>query len=120
MKQTYLHIQLQTNFNYLPMAFDGTEGSEITLSEGATLTAEYRRLNSGATKAHFIGKDLINDILAQSECMGIRIYYGIDENGDKQLVIVGADGNEDDILDIIADKSKPCPSYCGSTNDLNS
>lgn len=102
------------------MAFDGTEGGEITLSEGAALTAEYRRLNSGSTIAHFIGKDLVNAILAQDDCMGLRIYYGINENGDKQLVIVGADSNENDKLDIIADKMLPCPAVCSSTNDLNS
>lgn len=102
------------------MAFDGTEGKEITLSEGAALTATYRDNFPNETKGHFIGKDVLNDILAQSECMGIRIYYGIDSNGDKQLVFVGADGNENDIIGIIADYSKPCPSNCSSANDLNS
>lgn len=102
------------------MAFDGTEGKEINLSEGAALTATYRDNFPNETKAHFIGKDLLNDILAQSECMGIRIYYGIDSNGDKQLVIVGADGNEDDIIGIVADNLVPCPNSCGSANDLNS
>jgi hypothetical protein len=102
------------------MAFDGTEGARITLSEGAALTAEYRRQNNGAVKAHFIGKDLINDILAQSDCMGLRIYYGLDSNGDKQLVIVGADSNEDDILDIIVDHCEPCPTNCSNSNALNS
>lgn len=102
------------------MAFDGTEGGEITLSEGAALTEEYRRLNSGSTKAHFLGKDLINEILTQEDCMGIRIYYGLDEYGNKELVIVGADSNEDDILDLIVDKTIKCPTVCGSSNDLNS
>lgn len=102
------------------MAFDGTEGGEITLSEGAALTEEYRRLNSGSTKAHFIGKDLINAILAQNTCMGLRIYYGIDENGAKQLVIVGTDNYENDLLDLIVDKTIQCPPTCGSANDLNS
>lgn len=102
------------------MAFDGTEGSEITYSEGSDLTAEYRRLNSGDTKGHFVGKDLINDLLAQEDCMGIRIYYGIDEYGNKELVIVGADSNEDDILDLIIDKTIKCPPTCGNSNNLNS
>lgn len=102
------------------MAFDGTEGKEITLIEGAALTATYRDNFPNEIKGHFIGKDLLNEILAQSECMGIRIYYGIDSNGNKQLVYVGADSNEDDIIGIIADHSEPCPSRCSRANDLNS
>lgn len=102
------------------MAFDGTEGERITLAEGAALTAEYRRQNQGDILGQFIGKDLINEILAQSDCMGIRIYYGINSNGEKQLVVVGADSNEDDMLDIIADKMNASPPFTGASNNLNS
>lgn len=102
------------------MAFDGTEGKEITLSEGAALTATYRDINPNETKGHFIGKDLLNRMLGQTDCMGIRIYHGIDSNGDRQLVIVGADSNEDDILGIVADQLVGCPQKCGTANDLNS
>ncbi|GAB5419153.1 MAG: hypothetical protein Crog4KO_06610 [Crocinitomicaceae bacterium] len=102
------------------MAFNGTEGGQITLAEGADLTSKYRDENPGSTKGHFFGKDILKRILTQEGCMGIRMYYGIDEDGKKELVIVGADGNEDDMLDIVADLSMPCPSRCGSPNSLNS
>jgi hypothetical protein len=103
------------------MSFDGTEGGEITLSAGADLTAEYRKLNPGDTKGHFYGKDILNDILDQTGCMGIRIYYGVDDTtGAKELVLVGADSSEDDMTDLVADMSAPCPNACGGGNDLNS
>jgi hypothetical protein len=103
------------------MSFDGTEGGSITLSSASDLTAEYRRLNPGAAKAHFFGKDILLDLLDQTGCKGIRMYYGIDENGDKELVLVGADSNQDDIsTGIIADLSVPCPNECSAKNDLNS
>ncbi|MCR9170848.1 MAG: hypothetical protein NXI10_00020 [bacterium] len=102
------------------MAFTGKEGGQITLEQGADMTSAYRDQNPGKTKGHFMGRDILLEILNQEGCMGIRVYYGIDNNGDKQLVFVGADSNEDDQLDLIADLSMPCPSRCGSSNDLNS
>lgn len=102
------------------MSFDGTEGGSISQSVAAAMTAEYRRLNPNQTKAHFMGKDILQDILDQEGCEGIRVYYGIDTNGEKQMVFVGADSNEEDILDLIGDLSKPCPKYCGINSPLNS
>ncbi len=102
------------------MAFDGTEGGAITLSEGAHLTKEYRLRNPTAIKARFFGKDILNQILDQEGCMGIRIYYGQDEDGNKQFVLVGGDSDENDMLDLVADTSVPCPNLCSLPNALNS
>jgi hypothetical protein len=104
------------------MAFDGTEGAEETQAKAETWTAAYRTASPGETKGHFIGKDIINDILEQVGCKGIRIYYGLD-NGTKKLLLVGTDASEDDMLGeghIIADKLHPCPPICGTNNILNS
>ncbi len=102
------------------MAFNGEEGGEITKEAGGALTKEYRRLNPGDRKGHFFGKDILNEILDQTGCMGIRMYYGVDDNGDKELVIVGADTNEDDMMDLVGDLNVPCPNACGNGNELNS
>ena len=102
------------------MAFDGTEGAEITIAQGAALTAEYRRLNPGKRLANFYGKDILNDILAQEGCMGIRIYYGVDDKGKNELVLVGADDHENDMLELVVDVSSPCPTRCSTANPLNS
>lgn len=102
------------------MAFDGTEGGAISLAEGAILTKEHRLRNPTALKARFFGKDIINQILDQEGCMGIRVYFGQDEDGNRQLVLAGADSDENDLLDLVADTSIPCPNYCSSNNALNS
>lgn len=102
------------------MSFDGTEGASISRTDAGTMTANYRTKNPGDTKGHFIGKEILESILAQTDCQGIRIYYGIDGEDAKQLIIAGADSNEDDILDLIADYMVPCPSRCGTNNVLNS
>lgn len=103
------------------MSFDGTEGETISLTTASGFTENYRdEAGTGATLGHFIGRDLIEDILDQTGCMGIRMYYGIDGDGNKVLILVGANGDEDDMLDIIVDRTVSCPPRCGSTNALNS
>ncbi len=102
------------------MSFNGTEGGSISLTAGAALTGEYRKKNPGATKGHFFGKDILQDILDQEGCMGIRMYYGLDEDGNKELVLVGADADENDLTALVADLSMPCPGVCGNANVLNS
>ena len=103
------------------MSFTGKEDHAITLSEAAEWTRNYRENNANATKGHFYGKDAIQAILDQSGCVGIRIYYDIDNNGAKQLIIVGAGTNENDLHNgLLAERSLPCPSKCGANNPLNS
>lgn len=102
------------------MAFDGKEGAQITLQTGADMTEEYRQQNPGERKAHFYGKDILLDLLNQQDCQGIRMYYGIDNNGDKELVLVGANSDESDMTNLVVDVSTPCPNRCDTASPLNS
>ena len=80
------------------MAFTGNEGEQISLALAHDMTKNYRdSVAQGDTQAHFFGMNIINSILAQTGVVGIRMYYGIDENGAKQLVLVGTDANENDL-----------------------
>ncbi len=103
------------------MSFDGSEGSPISLQDGADWTANFRRqFPSWGCKAHFFGKEILNDILDQEGCVGIRMYYGINNLEENVLILVGAKANEDDMVNgIIADKSVKCPPFCGTNNELN-
>ena len=115
------------------MAFDGTEGTFITLTEGASLTQEYRDnyLSGNANrKAIFLGREKLQTLLAQEGCEGLRFYFGAVEKGEGSnkwteldLVVVGADANENDQLSAdnkILDNGAPCPDYCSTANALNS
>ena len=102
------------------MGFNGNEGTTISRDAAGNMTETWRNNHSGARKALFFGRDKIEDILDQSDCKGLRIYFAQDENEAYELVVVGADSNEDDILDNILDQGIPCPSRCGASNDLNS
>jgi hypothetical protein len=102
------------------MSFNGTEGSPITLAQGKTLTSNYRRANPNTTKGVFIGIDHINSLLAQTGAKGIRIYFGNENSPGNTIVLVAADSNENDILDLIINSGKQGPPYSGNANDLNS
>lgn len=104
------------------MAFNGSEASVVTLQEASEWTANFRAsVSPGATIGHFFGKDVLQRILQQEGCMGIRIYYGKEDDGKNNLVLVGADASENDMEEgIIAERSVCCPPRCGKANQLNS
>jgi hypothetical protein len=101
------------------MSFTGSEDHSISLNDAAKMTKNYRDRNPGQIKAHFFGKDTIQSILDQDDCVGIRIYYALDDNGVKHLVISGVKADESDLYNgILAEKSWPCPPYCGDGSPL--
>lgn len=102
------------------MAFDGTEGAEITLTEGAALTAAFRNRNFGSINGQFYGREILNRLLTQNNCVGIRFYFGLDTNGNHELVLVGVDSDENDLTDFVVENGTGCPPRCGKQNDLNS
>ena len=104
------------------MAFNGTEGSPIDPQKAGEWTRSYREANPGKTTAYFAGREILEQLLGQPGCMGIRIYYGLD-SGVPRLVAVGADAEENDQLGdgfIVADDFSCCPTNCSQPNILNS
>ncbi|MES2285301.1 MAG: hypothetical protein V4547_06390 [Bacteroidota bacterium] len=102
------------------MSFTGKENHSITLAEAAEWTRNYRDANPGATKGHFYGEDAILAIINQTGCVGIRIYYAIDNSGVKQLIIAGANTSENDLYTgLLAERGIACPTHCGVNNPLN-
>ena len=103
------------------MTFDGNEGGPITLAEASAMTAEYRKLNPNATRGHFFGAARIQELLDQEGAKGIRIYYGINPTtGAKELILVAANSDMNDLTELIMDISKPCPGNPSKPNRLNS
>jgi len=104
------------------MPFTGHEDHSITLAEASAWTANYRAtIAPGETIAHYFGKDAIAAILAQSGCVGIRIYYALDTEAAKQIIAVGVDANGNDLYNgLLAERTTKCPLQCSPPNPLNS
>ena len=103
------------------MAISENQNHDFPLNQASQWTANYRAANPNLIKAHAFGKNAIKKIFQQAGCVGMRIYYALDENGVQQLIIVGVDANANDLHQgLIAERSMPCPPLCGANNPLNS
>ncbi|MET6997212.1 hypothetical protein [Chitinophaga defluvii] len=125
--------------------FTGNEGHFIPVQEAAKHTKSYR-LKKAAQKdagphafAHFFGANVIQRLLKQPGCVGIRIYHATNEKGHRDLVIVGVTADGEDILQLTdspdtkggmmlpasptsggaaATGGNPCPNYCPKQSPL--
>lgn len=95
----------------------------IMIYRNSTLYPANKNLN-----AQYIGRDWIDQLLAQTGCVGLRIWYGmaIDHIGNQvpQLYIVGVDNQNNDILTppgqgMVVDNMNACPTFCPSGTALD-
>jgi hypothetical protein len=105
--------------------FDGTEGDPIDLAVAKRWTANYRAVNSTGVQAHYFGNEIINQLLQRPGCVGIRMYYAINDEGERKLLLIGVDSKGENMMpsssgrtgddeDPVVDFSFPCPSVCPS------
>ena len=102
--------------------FTGNEDHDIPLADAAAMTKLYRSsVPAGSHKGGFFGKAAIESVLAQTNCVGIRYYHGIDSRGEPVIILVGVDANENDLhTGQVLEFAIPCPNQCGANNSLNS
>lgn len=99
---------------------DQNSGSVITLSEAQGYVTAFKKNFPKEIKALFVGSNLVNQILSQPDCIGIRIYNGYNSSEDRlSHVLVGVDSNGKDLTDgVIVDRMVPCPTMCDITSPL--
>jgi len=96
--------------------FTGKENHRITLEQAQQMLAAHRKSPGAAADGpwcEFFGREAIEKLLAQDGCVGIRIYHGRNDKGQRALVLVGAttDGSNLDSGDIL-EVGLPCPPVC--------
>lgn len=103
------------------MIFTGKEDHSITLDEARKLTRDFRNnSDKQVVKAHFFGKDILQKILDQKNCVGIRHYQGQNNDSTSVLVLVGVNASGEDMtIGPIAELGRPCPPYCDENSSLN-
>lgn len=68
-------------------------GEEIPHELGARMIKDYQEKNPGKEIGNFIGREIIEEILAQPDCVGINFYNAINEVGRETLVYIGVDNS---------------------------
>ena len=74
-------------------------GEEIGLELGTTMVKDYQIANPNDVAFYVIGRQIIDQILAQPGCAGIRFYNAYNEMGEKTLVYVGVNAEGNTILE---------------------
>ena len=77
-------------------------GEEIGLQLGNEMVNNYQISNPNDTFAYEIGRNIIDQILAQPGCVGIKFYNAYNEMGQKTLVYVGLDNSSNPITELIS------------------
>jgi hypothetical protein len=105
----------------MAFTFNGDEGEMIDPKVAQAMIDRYQKdLGTDDTKAEFFGFRKINQLFAQGNAMGIRIYLGKDDKGLVRMIVVGAGadgkniaplaGNTQDGL--VLEWGDRCPPYC--------
>lgn len=88
---------MQTELTKRPVA---QIGEAIPHELGSQMIRDFQVANPQETKGYVIGNHVIEQILAQPGCCGIKFYNAYNESGVKTLVYVGVDQEGQDIVRI--------------------
>ena len=75
-------------------------GEEIGFELGAQMISSYRQANSSDVISYYVGRNILEQILAQPGCVGIKFYNAYNEIGEKTLVYVGINKDGNDMINI--------------------
>jgi hypothetical protein len=76
-----------------------SSGENIGVELGAKFIKDYCDKYNEAG-AHFVGRNIIEEILAQPGCIGIKIFKALNEKGEKTYVLTGVDQQGVEMLEI--------------------
>lgn len=101
-----------------PNVLTGREGEPFDLEVSSNWTKNYRDLHPGETISNFFGREIIDKILAQEGCMGLRLYNSHSKplNGWQRAMVSVSNF----ILKVIGNiEGEQHIIICGSTSDGN-
>ena len=74
-------------------------GEDIGLSEGVQLVNAFTAANPDATPGYYIGRNILEQIMAQPGCVGINFRKCLTNLNEEHLVYTGVDADGKDILE---------------------
>lgn len=102
------------------MQLNNNSGEIINIAKAENFTHSFQVRNPSSKKSYFIGSDKVRMILEQENCIGVRLYDGLNsETSEENRVLVGVDSNGEDMVDgVIVDELIPCPEKCSKNSSL--
>ena len=114
-------------------------GSFISLQQAIEMTTDYRNFRDTMLAPDLVGKsvvptcetfdkELVQTVLDQDGCTGLRIYFSMDQEQRIKVILVGVDVDDNDILpseiDLVDNGSvledgMRCPDICPPLSSLN-
>ena len=73
-------------------------GGEISHETANDFVKGYEQANPTGIAGYALGRNIIEKILAQPGCVGMRFHYGLNDEGQKTLVYYGMDANGNDLM----------------------
>jgi hypothetical protein len=94
----------------------------ISLDEASKLIGKFRaQAKADAIKGGLFWKDYVQKLLDQPGCVAMRYYHAQDDKGNPIIVLVGVDGDGNDMTGgIILELGPWCPPICDLSSKLNS
>jgi hypothetical protein len=106
--------------------FNKQVGKTIDKAKAEKLKENWKKTKI-LTQSNFVGSDIIGQLLAKPGAVGLRIYYGMDDEGNMAPIFYACDSKGNAItsvtkdsesldatkLDDGVDASIPCPPFCG-------
>ncbi len=104
------------------ISFTGKEDHSISLEDAGNMTRNFQ-LQAAPNQiiGGFFGKDAVLAIISQEGAVGMRYYYGMDDEGTPHIILIGVSADRNDMTDgLLAERATKCPPSCPESNDLNS
>lgn len=89
-------------------------GAIIDVSEAKSLVHAFKIQYPNLITASVIDASLLRQLIDQVGCTEVRIYNGYDTILNKfSPVLIGVNENDDDMMGVILERTRPCPPYRG-------
>ncbi len=119
---TVNYSDLFTKEDVKQISFTGKEDHSISLADASKMTRNFQ-LHAAPDQiiGGFFGKDAVLAIISQEGAVGLRYYYGLDDEGTPHIILIGVNADGNDMTNgLLAERSTMCPPHCPEFNDLNS
>ena len=91
----------------------GAGRHEITRAKAREFIQGWRKGRKGGIHGGYMDREVLDRILAQPGCKGVRYYLASHRLGYDTIVLVGVGEGDRDLWDgTIAEEAEPCPPLC--------